>query len=98
MPIVKELVLEKGWKESENNRFGYCLVIRHINQETKEIIFREALYLVDKDFYVQAFNSLFTLDDLHKEYIDKIKQMGIKFSSDVKEECNFISAKRLEHK
>lgn len=97
MPINKELVFEKGWKETANNRFGYCLVIRYVDKETGRVIFKEAPTLEDKEFYAQVFNSIFALDDLHKEYIEKIKSMGIKFSTEVKEECTtFTSAKGVK--
>ena len=96
MPIRQELVFEKGWKESANNRFGYCLVVRFIDVKTGQVLFKFAPTLEDKDFYANTFNSIFTLDDLHKEYIGKIKGMGIKFSSDVKEECGFVSASEMK--
>lgn len=96
MPIRQELVFEKGWKESANNRFGYCLVVRYIDTKTNTILFKFAPTLEDKDFYAQVFNSIFTLDDMHKEYIEKIKNMGIKFSTELKEECNFVNASTIK--
>jgi hypothetical protein len=87
MPIIKRMVLEKGWRESENNRFGFCFVIQHIDKATGKVVFKEALYLADKDFYAQAFHNLFTLDEMHKEYIQRIKAMGIEFEKDINEGC-----------
>lgn len=97
MPVRKELWLEKGWKESENNRFGYCIVIRYVNVEDNKILYREALKIEDKDFYAQAFNTIFVIDEMHKEYLNKIRLLPVKFSEAVNVECGFVNAKDLNN-
>lgn len=86
MSILIELVFEKGWKENENNRFGYALVVQFKEKASGKILFRYAPYLKDKEFWAYCFNSIYSLDDLHKEYIDKIKSMGIRFSGPIKKD------------
>lgn len=97
MVIRMERVLEKGWKETENNRFGFCLVIRFVDTETNKILFRYAPLLKDIDEWGISFDSLIKLDDLHKEYMHNISELGLKFSTEVKEECKpiFTNAKEL---
>ena len=86
MPLKMELVFEKGWKETERSRFGFVLVIRFIDVETKKVMFKYAPTLEDREFFAHSFNAILSVDDLHKEYINKIMSMGIEFSSEVKNE------------
>lgn len=74
MPVRLRQKLVKGWKESENNRFGYCLVIQFVDTKTNKVLFEYAGFLKDKSFWYDYFQSMEELDKKHKAYIEWIKK------------------------
>lgn len=86
MPIKMDFVYEKGWKENENSRFGFVLVIRFIDVATNKVMFRFAPTLKDLED-LQIFSSnLLVVDRMHKDYINKLGSLPMmRFSSTLKE-------------
>lgn len=63
MPIKLKIQLSKGWKASENDRFGEILEVHFIDVKTDKVLFKYAPKYDDKDIWGKVFTILLEYDD-----------------------------------
>lgn len=68
MPVRLELRVKKGWKETENSRFGPAMEVLFIDTKTNKTLFIWAPLLSDEDKIGVMWSQLHTLDKLNKQY------------------------------
>ena len=70
MPVQLRMKINRGWKASENNRFGQVLEIQFINALDGKVMFAYAPTLRDEVFWVDVFKKLRVFDGKHKELMN----------------------------
>lgn len=70
MPVQLELKINRGWKASENNRFGQVLEVRFVNVADGKLMFAYAPTLKDQVFFDEMFKKLRTFDSKHKDLMN----------------------------
>jgi hypothetical protein len=70
MPVQMQVKINRGWKASENNRFGQVLEIQFINVSDGRLMFAYAPTLKDEIFWVETFKKLRTFDAKHKDLMN----------------------------
>lgn len=66
MGIKKEIVITKGWKAEDNERFGPCVVILFKDEATGATLFQYAPCHEEKDWWVEMFEKLYAYDRMVK--------------------------------
>ena len=89
MPVSLKLRVVDGWKQSDNNRFGKCIVVQFMDIKTGKRLFEYAPRIEEKDFWGMTFDSVLKLDALHKQAIELLSSIDPEFTAGILEgeEC-----------
>lgn len=80
MPVALKLAISRGWKASENDRFGDALEVRFYDPRTMKVMFVYAPKLEDKEFFSKMWELLIRFDDAHKQAINVVREVDPTFN------------------
>jgi len=67
MPIKKEIGFAKGWKADENDRYGFCVVVKFKDTDTGKTLFQYAPCHDEAGWWVKFFEYLLSYDLMVKK-------------------------------